>query len=380
MSVRQKMKIGIDARCLEWNRGGVARILLHILDAWVDVYKDDDLVLLFQSQIPPDIEKRYPNVKCVKPRGPEFFKSRRILCEQILFPWVLFRENLDLFFATWYSAPILNFSTKVIVGAWDISYSTHPQHYSFFNRLSLGIFSKWSCKSAKMVVTCSDYDSGQLQKYYLIPKSKTHVMYLSADQRFRETLPTPSLESVQRKYSLPSKFILSLGVIHNRRNVDKIIQAYSSLGLSQQDIGLVVVGRDNTQPPQNIRSMASALDGVLYIEWVDDKDLPAFYRLSCMYVCTSTVDGESIMLKEAIESGVPVVTSPLLSPSIGYFCEVIENPESVEETKVALLHLLTQSDEIKGQISGGQKFLRQFTWEKTSHNAVEKIRNVALEK
>ena len=49
------MKIGIDARCLEWNRGGVARYLVNVLTDWaLDEDSVHRYVLYFQNKIPDD--------------------------------------------------------------------------------------------------------------------------------------------------------------------------------------------------------------------------------------------------------------------------------------------------------------------------------------
>lgn len=132
------MRIGIDARCLEWNRGGVSRYLVNMLKLWPEHTVQHKFILYFQNKIPEDDFLRHPFFELKLLKGPELIKSRRIVAEQILMPGQLRKDNLDLFFATWYTSPLLYSGIKTVVAAWDISYSTHPAHYSWWNRISLG--------------------------------------------------------------------------------------------------------------------------------------------------------------------------------------------------------------------------------------------------
>ena len=374
------MKIGIDARCLEWERGGVSRYLVKLLEKWPLINDTHEFILYFQNFIPDDYFLEYSNYSCRVINGPQFLRKRRILTEQLLIPFEEKKDNLDIYFATWYSAPIILKAPRTVVAAWDISYSTHPSHYSLANRFSLGYFSRISCQNASGIVTCSDYDAEQICKNYFIPKDKILTVYLSADDRFTPDRNEKTIQAVKNKYSLPERFLLSLGVIHNRRNVDIIIKAFNCLKDDYPDFGLVIVGRNNTQPHLDIESQLSGLisEGrANYIRWIDDEDLPDIYKSAEFYICTSTVDGESIMLKEAMKVGTPVITSPLLEGSIGtgngY---IINNPESIEDTELTIRKALNNNLERKELIKLGIDWNKQYSWDKVAKETLEFITSV----
>ncbi len=48
------MRIGVDARCLEWPEGGPARYLVNMLKLWPQMSQDHTFVLFFQKFIPDD--------------------------------------------------------------------------------------------------------------------------------------------------------------------------------------------------------------------------------------------------------------------------------------------------------------------------------------
>lgn len=369
------MRIGIDARCLEWCRGGVSRILLNLIKLWSEKFENVKFILYFTHTVPTDLEFR-SNVCCSVINGPSFLKSRRIIVEQFLLPFSLFKDRPDVFFASWYTAPLILPNLSLVVGAWDISYTTHPDHYNIWNRFSLGFFSKIACKRADKIITCSNYDKYQIVNFYTIDQQKIHVLLLNADERFFSQIDCDVKRLVKCKYGLPDKYILSLGVIHNRRNVDKIIKAFYALNERYDDINLIIVGTDNTKPKPIIEDLISPLvikGRAKYIQWIDDDDLPAIYSLATLYVCTSTVDGETILLKEAMAVGTPIMTSEILVETVGGFCLCISDPNSVESTYQALDIFLSGGNELDVMRSGALAFVKNIKWNDSALRCAEFI-------
>lgn len=368
------MKIGVDARCLEWGRGGVSRYLVNMLKLWPKMTGHHKFVLYFQNHIPDDDFLRHPLYELRLIKGPRVLRTRRILAEQILMPGELRRDNLDLFFATWYTAPLLYRRVKTVVAAWDISYSTHPGHYSLANRISLGYFSRKSCERATGVVTCSVFDADQIEKHYKIPNDRILTVHLAADDRFTPERNETEIDAVRTKYNLPKRFILSLGVIHNRRNVDLIVKAFEQIKDDHPEFSLVVIGRNSTQPHADIEGMMRPMIGegrAVYMPWFDDQDLPSLYQAAHFYVCTSTVDGETIMLKEAMKAGTPVITSPLLQGTIGAHGIIITDPENLSDTIAAFRVALGNDAGREARIQKGIAWNEQFTWNRVARESLQ---------
>ncbi len=368
------MKIGIDARCLEWSRGGVSRYLVNMLKLWPKLTSRHRFVLYFQNYIPDDEFLRNPVFELRLLRGPSFLRSHKIVAEQVLMPRQLSKDNLDLFFATCYSAPLLYRSGKTVVAAWDISYTTHPEHYSLPHRLSLGYFSRRSCKRASGVVTCSLFDAKQIEKHYDVPSKNIQTIFLAADSRFVSELDPIKICEFRKKYNLPSKFILSMGVVHNRRNVDVVIRAFNLIKENFPDFSLVVIGRNETRPFVNIEALMRPLakEGrAIYMRWFEDEALPLLYQAAHSYICTSTVDGETIMLKEAMQSGTIVITSPLLRDTIGGNGLIINDPNSVKETAEVLSTAMKPDFDRAHLIDRGIAWTKAISWSRAAEDSLK---------
>jgi glycosyltransferase involved in cell wall biosynthesis len=218
------------------------------------------------------------------------------------------------------------------------------------------------------------FDAQQIEKHYKIPAHKILTVHLSADNRFSPERNEEEISAIKLKYKLPPRFILSMGVIHNRRNVDIVIKAFEKLKYEYPDFSLVVIGRNNTKPFIDIEGTMRILinEGrAVYMQWLDDLDLPGFYQAADYYVCTSTVDGETIMLKEAMKAGTPVITSPLLEGTIGGNGLIISDPESLTFTVTTFRIAMGNDVGREERITKGLEWNKQFTWNSVAKESIQ---------
>ena len=367
------MKIGIDARCLESQRGGVAKILMDLLRLWPKMTDRHRFILYFQEDIPDDDLLRHPFFECRIIKGPRALRGRSVLTQQILMPIEINRDKPDLFFAPWYSAPLFCPFTKTVVGVWDISYHTHKRHYTLRQRLRLSFFSRNSCRRAVGIITCSHFDALQIEKHYDVPSNRICVLQLAPDNRFRPVDDFRRIERLRRKYNLPDRYILSAGVIFNRRNVDVIIDAFKEVYQDYPDIGLLVAGRNQTVPYVDIEARMKPLVNEgrgCYLPWIPEDELIYLYNGAWYYICTSTVDGESIMLKEAMRCGTPVLTSPLLKKATGGTAVIVKDPTSRRDT-AEVFHKIISSRELREQNGKkGLKWVQSLSSDKTAQDCL----------
>ncbi len=359
------LNIGIDARCLEWQRGGVANYLLNLLKGLPDLVKQSKIFLYFENSIPSDAFLHNSIFQLRIVTGPRLIKINPTLSYLFLMSREAKRDNIDLFFATWYCSPFCMGKIKTVVAAWDISYTTHPSHFPFKASLITSILSKKSCRESEGVITCSEYDARQISKYYGINRDDICVVSLAADDRFNDKLSDEQISSFRLKYNLPGKYILSFGAIYNRRNVDIIIKSFCLIRNRYPEFGLVVVGKNSTHPPIDIPEIISPLISEkrgVYIERIGDAELPYLYQSAYAYICTSTVDGETIQLKEAMKSGIPVITSPLLEQTIGGNGFIINDPTSVEQTSKVLSQIMDLNGEFDELVLSGIRWNNSISW------------------
>lgn len=367
------MRIGIDARCLEWQRGGPARYLVNMLKHWPEMTRKHKYVLFFRHNAPNDDFLRNELFEHAVIRGPWFLKTRRIVEEQLLLPKMLRESKIDLFFTPWYSAPLMNNGVKTVIGLWDISTTTHPSHYTLLERISFGYFAPQSSKKAAGILTCSKFDARQIERYYGIPSEHICVVPYAADDKFTPTDNQGHLDSFRKKYGFPKRYILSMGIIITRRNIDVKIDAFSDIYEGYPDVALVVAGRNATVPFDDIKKRLKPLmekGRAFYLERAPEEDIVDFYRAAWYYICTSTTDGESLMLKESLKCGTPAITSPFLMETVGDNAVLLEDPTDRKQTAEVFRKVLDDLELRRRYATRGLNWMKGLSWEKVAGDSL----------
>ena len=328
----------VDARVLEWKRGALANFLISILPKIAE-RKDFKLILLFQNFIPKENWLKNSNITCILVKGPNFLRKNKTLTEQIIFPFYLLKIKPDIYLGTAYTVPIFPLRINKIAALWDISYTTHPKHYGRFRGKVLHFTSKLSSIVSNNVITCSNYDAKLIHDFYKISLNNIKVLDLGVHQRFFDKIKKTDIEKVKSKYNITGDYILSLGVIYNRRKVDNIIKGFIKIKKNHPDIKLVIIGRMERHLDQEVKSIISSLKketNIIYFDWIENDEIAQIYAGALYYICVSTLDGESIMLREAMACGTPVITSTLLMPAVKNIAIEIKNPDNINEWKTIL--------------------------------------------
>jgi len=142
------------------------------------------------------------------------------------------------------------------------------------------------------------------------------------------------------------------------------------------DVGLVVVGRNATIPFVDIEAKMKPLmeEGRgFYLLRAPEEDVVDFYRGAWYYISTSITDGESLMLKEAMKCGTPVITSPLLEETVGGNAVILEDPTDQKQTADVFRRIIPDDDLRKHYSDEGQKWMQSLSWDKVARESLEFI-------
>lgn len=366
-NVSNRKTFCIDARVLEWKRGALANFLISIIPKLAKS-SNFNLILLFQNHIPKENWLKNKNITNILVKGPSFLRQNKTLTEQIIFPFYLSKIKPDLYLGTAYTVPIFPLKINKIAALWDISYSTHPKHYGKFRGRILHYTSKLSSKISTSVITCSRYDANLINTFYNKPLSAIKVLDLGVHQRFFNKIKNADIQQVKNKYNISGDYILSLGVVYNRRKIDKVIKGFQQIEKAHPNIKLVIIGRMERHLDNKVKNVIDSIrnnENIIYFEWIDNNEIAQIYAGALYYICVSTLDGESIMLKEAMACGTPVITSPLLIPAVNNIALEIKDPDNVDEWGNVLHTSIINYKKRKLLSKKGQEWAKTKTWENT---------------
>jgi glycosyltransferase involved in cell wall biosynthesis len=205
-----------------------------------------------------------------------------------------------------------------------------------------------------------------------IHPDKISVVYPGVDERFFQST-TRHIELACRKHGLGKPYILFVGTIEPRKNVDILLDAYAQLPTSLRDhFELVVAGPVGWAAGPTVNRLRSKLPGVRLLGYVPERDLPAITAGATVFVYPSLYEGFGFPVAQAMAAGVPVITSNISSlPEVVGDAALLIDPRSSSELRAAMDRVLT-SPAVQEQLGkSAQQRARSFTWKKAAVESFE---------
>jgi glycosyltransferase involved in cell wall biosynthesis len=343
------MRIGIDIRSLAaGKRTGVEEYTIGLLEELFRSHPEHTYILFFNAwgAVEPDLSfaSGYPHVSLRRFRVP----NKLLNLSLWYFAWPKLDRligGVDVFFM-----PNLNFAAfsrevKVIVTAHDLSFEYFPETFSWKQRLwHFAIGFRSLLRRADRIVAVSRSTADDIATEYNIPQEKIAVIPSGIAERFKPmSRNDPSLRAVQEKYRLPYRFILYLGTIEPRKNLDALVRAFevfqgTAFGEAAKH-DLVLAGRPGWKYTELFRRIAAspAREHIHLVGFIDDADKPALYNLASVFVYPSLYEGFGFPPLEALASGVPVIASHVASlPEVVGTAGILIDPYRPDEILQAL--------------------------------------------
>ncbi|SMB98227.1 Glycosyltransferase involved in cell wall bisynthesis [Thermanaeromonas toyohensis ToBE] len=255
---------------------------------------------------------------------------------------------------------------KKVVTVHDLSFYLHPEWFVEGVLQFKEVFIK-KLGYADRVITGSRTVKEEVCNTLNLPEDRVVSIYNGVDHnRFRE-YPRDMLMDWAYLNRLPSNFILYVGNIEPRKNLLKVIKAYSLLPPHiKREYKLVLVGFKGWKNREVMEAIAST-ENVLYIGYVSAQDLPYYYNLASFFVYMSLYEGFGLPPLEAMACGIPVLVS-----DIPVFREILSDaalyadPLDVEEIASKMTLLIEQADLRSKLVKKGKERAAFFNWEKTA--------------
>jgi glycosyltransferase involved in cell wall biosynthesis len=174
---------------------------------------------------------------------------------------------------------------------------------------------------------------------------------------------------LNKRYSLPDQYFISVGSIIERKNLLKVFSAFSKL--DNNNIGLVVVGK-GSEYKQKVVDLIKK-EGIEHqVIFLEDhfssadifRDLPLLYQRSMGLIYPSQMEGFGIPIVEAFSSSIPVITSNCSSmQEIGQGAALLIDPLDEAQYIDAFQTILGNDSDRNQLIQKGTEALSKFTTE-----------------
>ncbi len=211
--------VGFEATALELcNRSGVGNYTAQLLQALVGREAGMRYALLtsrpLRVKIPPGV---------TVPAG-QYFPNRSLWIQFVL-PRIVQRLHPSLCHFTNSVAP-LSLSCPFAVTVYDMSLFLFPRLQPRKSILLVRSILPAVVRKAAAVITISHSAKADIVRVLKVPAERIHVVYGAAGSEFQKITDASELERVRRKYRLDAPFVLAVGTLEPRKNLERLIAAY----------------------------------------------------------------------------------------------------------------------------------------------------------
>jgi|SRR3989344_5140822 len=305
------------------------------------------------------------------------------LWTQFALPLRLFttRNKPDVFFTPSHYAPRFS-SVPTVVSIMDLAFVHFPNLFRKSDLYQLQNWTKYSVKNASRILTISKSSADDIIKTYRIPPAKVMVTYLGVKPAVSLEPHIYLMDDLRKRFGIAKSYILFVGTLQPRKNIERLIQSYSKLQQSKDvppPVQLLVVGKKGWLYDQILSAPLkyNVEKSVLFLDFVTDDELGVLYKNATFFILPSLYEGFGLPVLEAMKQGCPVITSKVSSlPEAGGDAALYVDPESVEDITKKMKQLLTDEKLQELLRKKGYEQVAKFSWEKTAKQTLEVLMEV----
>lgn len=388
------MRIGIDIRSLSEERlTGVGEYLYRLLSALFKIDKKNTYILFYNSlRRPPKLlnDFKRPNVSIHYTRFPNKLFNASLFF--LRFPKIdRMIGGVDLFFIPNHNFLALSKNCRTVITVHDLSFVLFKEFLSLKRQLWHKIILLQNLyKKVDQIIAVSNHTKNDLINLFGVPKEKIITIYSGVGSEYKQNFVRMQLSRVVEKYGLPERFILYLGTLEPRKNIEAIINAYEQYIKSKESlydyergkiIDLVIAGQQGWKYGTILEKKRQSpfKDRIHLIGYVDAEDKPYLYRLCDVFIYPSFYEGFGFPVLEAMAVGKPVISSSS-SALEEVICDagLLVNPYNISELVQALDAILAEKDMRDYLVLRGIDRVKQFSWQECAIKTLELFENLML--
>jgi glycosyltransferase involved in cell wall biosynthesis len=267
-----------------------------------------------------------------------------------------------------YTGPSIRTCPEVVT-IHDISFEEHPEFFSRGERLRLRITVRRAVRSARKIITGSEFSKAEIIRLLKAPEKKVEVIHYGVGREFMPVADQGAIENRLAKYGVQKPYLLVVGNLCRRKNQVAAIQGFAQWRRKKNsgEYRLVVVGKGKSFA-ERLRGEAVRLgleqNRLLLPGFVPDDDLSCLYSGAEALLNLSLYEGFGLPLIEAMRCGVPVIASRTSCfPEIAGDAARYVAPSDPNAIADAIEEILTSETRKQELIRAGSRRAELFRWE-----------------
>ncbi|WP_318498365.1 glycosyltransferase family 4 protein [Photobacterium leiognathi] len=284
-------RLYVDARSLKANPVGVARYVTEMVYELSNLGYKITLISNKDIIIPEKIKKESIDVNVYD----KYSKIPGTIFVSLLLSFILPRNAIFLGFC--HCIPL--FRVKSVLFIHDIVAYRYPETMTLLNKWMNRFSFTFSLKRAKKVITVSKFTKNEIVDFFSLDPKAIMVARNSIDVGLFKNNNSPR-----------EKFILAVGSIEPRKNINSLVKAFFTLIEKDNYVGdLLIVGPSGWLMHDFFKEVQSSpySSRVKFTGFVSDVELSLLYNSCELFVFPSIYEGFGIPPLEALSCGAKVI-------------------------------------------------------------------------
>ncbi len=360
--------IGIDAsRALSRAPTGTEAYSYHLIRALVPLLRERHTVRLYlreslaQHTQPSDAALPWSGAEDRVIPFPRLWTHVRLSWEMLCAP-------PDLLFVPAHVLPLIR-PRRTLVTVHDMGYRAFPEAHPARQRRYLELSTRWNVQTATHILADSTATRQTIVEAYGTPTEKITVLYPGYEPDLAPVRDPVALEQVRRRYGIPGEYILFLGRIQPRKNLARLIEAFSAIALDYSQLTLILAGPTGWLAEPIVAS-ARALnlsDRVRFPGYIAPEDKAALISGAQLFAYPSLYEGFGFPILEAQACGTPLLTGTTSSlPEVAGEGGLLVDPEDTGAIARGLRTLLEDTALRQRLVDRGFANLTRFSWDRAA--------------
>jgi glycosyltransferase involved in cell wall biosynthesis len=366
-------KIGIDARFYGSIGKGLGRYTQKLIENLEKIDHKNSYVVFLRKE---NFDEYTPNNINFKKELADY--RWYSFAEQLLFPLLLFKKNLDLVHFPHFNVPLL-YRRKFVMTVHDLILL----HFPTLRGTTLSPFFYWlkyaaykitigsAIRRASLIIAVSEFTKKDIALNYPSSKNKLVVTYEACDFSYQEGVVND--EKITKKYGIIKPYLLYVGNAYPHKNLEKLIVAFILIKRAFSNMQLVLVGKEDyfyNRLKDFVKN--KRIEDIVFTGYVPDNELGFLYRNAQLYIFPSLYEGFGLPPLEAMSQSLPVVSSShdCMREILGEAAYYVDCTK--EEEIVKAVGILLQDEKMrKDFIEKGLKRADKFDWKEMAEKTLE---------
>lgn len=370
MVIFATMRIAVNTRFLQKNKlEGYGYYIHELMSRISRNHPEHEFLFLFDREFSSEfVYSNNVKTQIIKPQA-RFALTFRIWYD-ISLAWAAKKFKADILVSLDGFCSLTTVIPQVLA-VHDLAFLHYPKFIAKHHLWFYKMHQKKFLNKAKAVVTVSNFSKQDIVKHYKIDERKINIVYNAARDVFKPVEERTKHE-IKQHYSRGHEYFLFVGGVHPRKNLMRLIKAFSIFKKRQlSSMKLLVVGRLAWQYDDIVEKLKTYKyrDDVILLDYLPDNELAKVTASAYALVYPSLFEGFGVPIVEAMACGTPVLCSNITSmPEIADNAGWKFNPEDENDIAQKMMQVYKDETLRSRLIELGFERVKHFSWNESAEN------------